>query len=197
MPAKNTKATKNNPANVSPIKGVQGGYMFVAPVGTPGPKTLEEARNAAFTVLGFISEDGYTETQEKEKDTIKDMNGSDVVSVSKSFSITAKFKPLEVKKETLAMYYGSENVTDENGVISTVQNSNDGYDCAVLLELLMAGNRRARRFIPHVSKEEIGDLVLNSAEVYSREVTVKYLVDGDGNLSYEKIASTETSPAGV
>lgn len=70
-----TVATKNNADNVSSSKGVKGGYIFSAPVGTELPKDIKTPLNEAFKVLGYISSDGYKETIDSDSEDILDMNG--------------------------------------------------------------------------------------------------------------------------
>ena len=55
----------NNSNNVSAGKGVKGGYIFSAPVGTTLPDKVIKNKSEldpAFKCLGFISEDGYVES---------------------------------------------------------------------------------------------------------------------------------------
>ena len=73
--AKNSVATTNNQENVSAGKGVDGGYIFVAPTGTALPTDIKAKLDPAFKVLGFISEDGYVETVDEDTSDIVDMNG--------------------------------------------------------------------------------------------------------------------------
>ena len=65
----------NNQANVSAGKGVKGGYIFSAPVGTALPTDIKSKLDPAFKCLGFISEDGYVEDIDEDSDDIVDMNG--------------------------------------------------------------------------------------------------------------------------
>lgn len=70
-----TVTTSNNTDNVSSAKGVKGGYIFRAPVGTDLPTDINTPLDHAFKVLGFISEDGYVESLETDSEDIVDMNG--------------------------------------------------------------------------------------------------------------------------
>ena len=69
------ESNKNNVANVSSAKGVKGGYIFTAPVGTALPTDYTTALPEAWKCLGYISEDGYVETLDTDSEDIKDMNG--------------------------------------------------------------------------------------------------------------------------
>ena len=69
------ESNANNQANVSSAKGVKGGYIFSAPVGTELPTDIKTKLDPAFKCLGFLSEDGYVESVDEDADDINDMNG--------------------------------------------------------------------------------------------------------------------------
>ena len=111
-----TVATKNNADNVSSSKGVKGGYIFSAPVGTELPKDIKTPLNVAFKVLGYISSDGYKETIDSDSEDILDMNG-DLLDLPKTSRVeSGQVTFAEIKAETLKIQYGEKNVTDENGI---------------------------------------------------------------------------------
>ena len=113
----------NNQANVSAGKGVKGGYIFSAPVGTALPTDIKSKLAPAFKCLGFISEDGYVEDIDEDSDDIVDMNGDVMDSTNGSRVESAQFTLAEIKADTLKRQYGEKNVTDENGVIAVKHNS--------------------------------------------------------------------------
>ena len=53
-------STPNNAQNVSVAKPKVGGAIFVAPLGTDLPTDATTALDAAFQNVGYISEDGLT-----------------------------------------------------------------------------------------------------------------------------------------
>lgn len=113
-----TKAKTNNTDNVSSAKGVSGGYIFCAPVGTNLPTDIKTQLDPAFLVLGFISEDGYVESQSSDSEEITDMNGELIASPRTKRVESAKFTLAEIKADTLKVQYGEDNVKDENGLIT-------------------------------------------------------------------------------
>ena len=176
------ESTTNNAANVSAGKGVKGGYIYSAPVGTTLPTDIKTELNAAFKVLGFISEDGYVETVEEDSNDIVDMNGDLMDSSSSNRVESAQFTLAEIKVETLKRQYGENNVTDENGIIIVKHNSDSHPAFAYVLELVLKNNRRWRKVIPQGQ----------SSELCQRALTMKYLTDENGNTCYDYIESTET-----
>lgn len=187
------EATANATANVSAAKGVKGGYIFSAPVGTELPTDIETDLNEAFKVLGFISEDGYVESIEEDSNDIVDMNG-DLMDSSNSGRVeSAEVTLAEIKAETLKRQYGAENVTDASGVITVKHNSNSHGSFSYVLELLLKDGRRWRKVVPVGQSSELGELTIASTELCQRPLTIKYLTDEQGNTCYDYIESTETT----
>lgn len=187
--------TTNNAANVSSAKGVKGGYLYVALAGTPLPTDIDAKLDANFKVLGFLNEDGYVETIETDSEDMVDMNGDLMDTETTSRVESATFTLAEIKAGTLKFMYGSNNVTDENGLITVKHNGNSSDEWSVVLELVLKNNRRWRKCIPLARIDELGDLTLAVAELAGREITAKYLTDKDGNTCYDYIESTETQGA--
>lgn len=189
------ESTTNNTANVSAGKGVKGGYIFSAPVGTELPTDIETPLDAAFKCLGFISEDGYVESVSEDSSDIVDMNGDLMDSTSSNRVESAQVTFAEIKAETLKRQYGEDNVTDEDGVITVKHNSDSHPTFPYVLELVLKNGRRWRKVVPQGQSSELDDLTIASSELCQRPITIKYLTDEDGNTCYDYIQSTETEKA--
>lgn len=186
---------KNETKNVSSTKGVKGGYIFVAPTGTTLPTDIKTNLAEAFLNLGFISEDGYTESEETDANELKDMNGDLMDSSTTSRVESAKLTLAEIKAQTLKVMYGADNVTDLDGVITVEHNGNKDEAWSIVLELVLKNGRRWRKVVPAAKSSELDDIKLAVSEISGRQITFKYLVDSNGNTCYDYIESTETSNA--
>lgn len=185
----------NNQANVSAGKGVKGGYIFSAPVGTALPTDIKSKLDPAFKCLGFISEDGYAEDIDEDSDDIVDMNGDVMDSTNGSRVESAQFTLAEIKADTLKRQYGEKNVTDENGVICVKHNSDSHDTFSYVLELVLKNGRRWRKVVPAGKSSELDSLSIASSELCQRALTMKYLTDDAGNTCYDYYESTETIAA--
>ena len=111
-------STANNTENVSYGKFKPGGYFFVAPYGTTLPTDNTSALDPAFLNMGFLSDDGITFDSSVSTNTGQDANGDTIATSAgapeKSFQTTFR----EIKKDTMAVVYGLDNVTDEDGVLT-------------------------------------------------------------------------------
>lgn len=189
------ESTKNNVANVSSAKGVKGGYIFVAPTGTALPTDCKTSLASAWKCLGFISEDGYTETVDSDSEDMKDMNGDLMASQQTSRVESGQFTLAEIKASTLKMMYGDDNVTDADGLITVKHNGNSSGTRPMVLELVLKNGRRWRKVVPIAQSSDLDDLKLAVGELAARALTVKYLTDAEGNTCYDYIESTETEAA--
>lgn len=183
----------NNSANVSSAKGVKGGYIYIAPVGTTLPTDIATPLDSAFSVLGYLSEDGYVETIESDSEDIVDLNGDLMDSPTTSRVESAQFTLAEIKADTLKVQYGPDNVTDEDGIITVRHNGDSVATYSYILELLLKSGRRWRKVVPMGQSSELDDLTIAVSELCARAITVKYLSDESGNTCYDYIESTETS----
>ncbi|MGN9233682.1 hypothetical protein ACTM8Z_00020 [Atopobiaceae bacterium HCP3S3_D6] len=191
------ESTTNNTANVSAAKGVKGGYVFSAPVGTKLPTDYSTPLDQAFKCLGFISEDGYVETVDEDSDDLVDMNGAVMDSTNSNRVESAQVTFAEIKAATLKRMYGDSNVTDGDGMIVVRHNSDSHPTFAYVLELLLKNDRRWRKVVPEGKSSELDDLTLSSSELASRPLTIKYLSSAalDGDTCRDYIQSTETEKA--
>ena len=162
----------NNQANVSAGKGVKGGYIFSAPVGTALPTDIKSKLDQAFKCLGFISEDGYVEDIDEDSDDIVDMNGDVMDSTNGSRVESAQFTLAEIKADTLKRQYGEKNVTDENGVICVKHNSDSHDTFSYVLELVLKNGRRWRKVVPQGQSSELDDLTIASSELCQRPLKI-------------------------
>ena len=195
MAVNNKEYTANSTDNVSSTKGVRGGYIFVAPVGTTLPTDYSTALPTAYKCLGFISEDGYVETVDSDSEDLVDMNGDLMDSPQTSRVESAQLTLAEIKAMTLKLMYGDENVTDKAGVITVKHNGNSNGTWVVVLDLLLKNNRKWRKVVPLFQCSELDDLTLAVGELAARALTAKYLTDESGNTCYDYIQSTETNAA--
>lgn len=189
---------KNDPKDVSTVRGVKGGYMFVAPYGTKLPTDYSTALDDAFVNVGFVSSDGWSEKLDIDtSDAINDVNGDTTVPETRtSTKESISFTLISLNKDSAAVQYGAKNVTDGNGLMVIKHNwGNMDDNWSVVLELVLKNNRRMRKVIPEGSVTGLDDLSMNSSDVMGREVTVSYAANDNGETCIDYIQSTETTAA--
>lgn len=185
----------NSTANVSLGKGVQGGYFYAAALGTELPEDCTTELEDEWTCLGYIVEDGITESPDEDTTEMADMNGDVILKVTSKSGKTFSLQLAETKAATLEQYFGGDCVTDEAGVITVVEVSGKREAMAYVFDLLLSGDRRYRIVIPNGIVTEADDVTYSSGEVVAWGITVDALPDDDGAKTYRYIQSTETEAA--
>lgn len=189
-------STPNNTANVSVGKGVKGGYMFVAPKGTTLPTDFETPLDAAFLNVGYLGDDGISFEDSHDSESYYDLNGDNIENansnVEKSFTVVFR----EIKKDTLAVIYGTANVTDADGKLTVHDKGPSEEEWIVCFELLLKNGRHWRRVVPSSKLGELGDFTVSSTELVGRETTMKAMLDAATESYYiDYYESTETESA--
>lgn len=101
----------NNSANVRVGTGKVGGYAFRAPLGSTAPTDSTTALDAAYTGLGYLTEDGVSRNVEVSTEDIIDWNGDVVRTTTTERNATVTITFLEWNEEVAKAVYGEENVT--------------------------------------------------------------------------------------
>lgn len=167
------------------------GYAYKAPAGTSLPTDATTALGEVFKSLGFVSEDGVTNSNSPESEDIKDWGGTTVLSVQSSKDDTWKFTLIESKNvEVLKTVYGDDNVTGdlENG-ITIKANANDLDYAAYVFEMVMRNGTKKRVVIPKAKVTELGDISYGKSDIIGYEITLTCTPDESGNTHYEYIAN--------
>lgn len=188
-------ATTNNKANVSTTRGVQGGYIFRAPVGTAGaPTGVEWTPGDGWDCLGYIAEDGFIEGVSQDSSTeLRDINRDLLDDVSGNFTETLQLALMEVAKAPLSVYYGSENVADASGVLSVVHNwGKSDETMQYVLLLLLKNDRKWTKHIPQGKVTDREDFTGNKTTAAQHGVTITYTTNDNGDGCFDWFESTET-----
>ena len=180
----------NNSSNVSAAKPNITGAIYRAPLTAALPTTADGALTG-FTCLGYISEDGVTNSNARESDEFKAWGGDTVLTSQTSYTDTFQFKLLEyLNADVKKTVYGEDNVTGALATGMTVQaNSKELVSYAWVIDMIMRDNTMNRIVIPSGKISEVGDVVYSDSELTAYEVTVTAFPDTNGNTHYEYIKS--------
>jgi hypothetical protein len=178
----------NNKNNVTTGKPKVTGAIYSATIGTALPTDATTALPTSFHGLGYVSEDGLSETTENDG-TIKAWGGDTVLSMRKK---TFKYTLIEAKNETVLKHvYGDENVADADGAITILHVADFAPESHVIvIEMLLSGNRKKRTVIPNGVVTDVGEVKYTDTNVVGFETTLSAVPDENGMTAYEYISAS-------
>lgn len=169
------------------IPNVNGGVlMSAAPLEkTAYPTDAVTAVDASLKVVGFVSEDGVTESTSRNVDKIKAWGGQTVRIVQQDYETTYKFTFLQFKNiDVLKAVYGEDNVTlTSAGKIAIKKNAKILEKRSFVFEM-KDGDATIRVFVPNGQIIEVGDVKYDHKSAIQLDVTVEAFPDADGNNAY-------------
>lgn len=193
--ASNVGVAKGNTQNA-------GGYAWVAPCGTELPTDAKSPIPEAFESLGYISEDGLTNTTDTDSEDYRDWGGDVIKSALSSYSESYQAGFLESRATVLKTVYGDANVDDDGaGSITVRHNGNFNEERSYVFEALITSTLIKRTVIPRGTITERDDVSENPDDLLVYTPTIKALPDSEGNTSYvyyydsAKAASSEDEPS--
>lgn len=184
-------------ANVTTGKPKVGGAIHRAPVGTALPQSATEKLDEKFAEMGYLSEDGLTNANSPDTDTVKAWGGDTVLVVQNGKDDTFQGTFIEaLNVEVLKMVYGDENVSGDitNG-IKIKANADEAESYSYVVDMIMRNNTLKRIVLPSAKVSEVGDITYSDGDAVGYETTLNAAPDSDGNTHYEYIQTKTAAEA--
>lgn len=180
-----------NATNVSVGKPKVSGAVHWAPIGTTLPTSAVEALNASFVELGYVSEDGLTNNNSPESDTVKAWGGDTVLTLQTDRPDTFALTLLEAMNEdVLKTIYGSANVIkDGSGNITVKATAGEMPSGAWVFDMILKGGRAKRIVVPNGTISELGEITYKDDEAVGYNITITDVPDTNGVYHYEYITA--------
>lgn len=189
-------STTNDSTMVSLGKFKVGGYAYWAPSGTALPTDSTTALPAAYKLLGYLSEDGLTNTTDTDTTEIKDANGNTVMKVITSYAESYQFALLEVlRAEAAKLRYNSDAVTGTDKSMTIKHQMPSDEDFVLVFEIAMSGDVKDRLVIGDATRAEFGDRQVHAGDAQVYDVTVSANDMGGGATAIEYIGAAAHSMA--
>lgn len=186
--------------NVTTAKPKIDGAIYSAPKGTTLPTDAKTALDAAFKPLGYVSEDGLTNSNSPSSDSIKAWGGATVATVQTEKEDTFSYTLIEALNiNVLKEVYGDDNVngTLETG-ITVKANSKELLEHPVVIDMTLRDGVFKRIVIPYGKVSELGDISYTDSDAVGFELTLSALPDTTGNTHYDYTIdpNAATNPGG-
>lgn len=181
-------STTNDSTMVSLGKFKVGGYAYWAPAGTTLPTDSATALPSAYKLLGYLSEDGLTNTTDTDATEIKDANGTTVMKIITSYAESYQFALLEVlRAESAKLRYNSDAVTGTDKSMTIKHQMPSDEDFVLVFEIAMSGDVKDRLVIGNATRAEFGDRQVHAGDPQVYDITVSANDMGNGVTAIEYI----------
>lgn len=184
--------------NVTVGKPKVGGAVHWAPLGTTLPTdatTAIASVSADYVDLGYVSEDGLTNNNSPESDTVKAWGGDTVLNLQTDRPDTFALTLIEAMNEdVLKTIYGASNiVVDGSGNITVKATAQDMPSGIWVFDMILKGGRAKRIVVPNGTISELGEIAYKDSEAVGYNVTITDVPDTNGVYHYEYITATAPS----
>lgn len=176
-------------SNVTAGKPKIGGAIYAAPSGATLPTDATTALPAAYKELGYVSEDGVTNSNSPSSENVKAWGGDIVMSLLTEKPDNFSFTLIEaLNLEVLKFVYGSDNVTGAiDSGITIKANSSIPEAHVIVIDMIMTDGALKRVVMPCAYISEVGEITYKDDEAVGYETTVMCPPDAEGNTHYEYI----------
>ena len=188
----------NQPKYVTSAKPKVGGSIYSAPMGTALPTDATTALNTAFKCLGYVSDDGVQNSDDRKTTDIKSWGGDIVNSVQTEKTDTFKYTLIEaLNVDVLKEIYGDSNVTgDLDTGITVKSNSTELDEHVIVIEMVLRNNVLKRIVLPSAKVTDVGEIKYKDGDNVGYETTVTCFPDDNSNTHYEYIVKPKTAVSG-
>lgn len=168
------------------IPDVAGGVLVSAtPLAVASyPADAAAAVPTGMVAVGFVSEDGVTESVSRNVEKVKAWGGHTVRTVQQDYETTYSFSFLQFKNgDVLKAVYGADNVTGTDGTFTVKKNAKVLERRSWLFEM-EDGDTKIRLFVPNGQITEVGDVSYNHQNAIMLEVTIEAFPDENGDTAF-------------
>ena len=187
---------------VTAAKPKVGGAVYVA---NPSnsltlPTDATTALAAAFKALGYISDDGLTNSPTLDSDTVKAWGGDEVLTVYQGMEDQFSFTLLEaLSVDVLKQVYGATNVSGDlaTGITINVKSNIELPEQVYVVEMVLKDGTLKRIVIPSARITDIGDITYSDSDAVGYDITIKAMPDSSTSITHYEYIKAATGATGA
>lgn len=164
----------------------EGAAIAVAPLNSTLPTDSTTTLDAAFSDLGWVNEDGVTNSIKRDVTRHKAWSGQTVKTTQDNYEETLKFSLLESSVDVLQAVFGEDNV-DIDGYTVTVDHTQDMLSRQSFVISFQDGDATGRIIVAEGLITEIGDIKYDHKALTEYELTVDVYKPSDGSAAVQVI----------
>lgn len=179
----------NLASNVTAGKPNISGAIYKAPLGTELPESTTDALTG-FTCLGYVSEDGVSNDNSPESETIKAWGGNTVLALQTDRPDTFTYALIEaLNSDVLEVVYGENNVeVDANGNIHVKATAEQLEAHAWVIDMVLRDGRAKRIVISEGTLTNLATIQYTDNDAVAYGITITATPDENGVYHHEYIA---------
>lgn len=143
---------------------------------------------AAYTCVGYLSEDGVTNATDTDTTDINEMGGIKVLSEISGYGETWQFNMIETNEASLKLRFGTANVTGTADKLTVYHAIPSGESLVLVFEIAMTGNRVKRIVVADGTITEFDDTTYSAGDAIGYGVTMSAnpsdLINGATSVEY-------------
>lgn len=159
------------------------GELYKAPLGTTAPTGPTAVLDAAFVGLGYVSEDGVTESHDDSADNIVAWQGATVVrsAVTESVS-TFALTLIQTNASVLQAFHRGSTVTEPTADTFRLDVKPITADPSAWVLDVIDADRHIRIFLGNAEITERGEVMYANGQPIGYPITITAYPDASGNL---------------
>lgn len=169
--------------NVIVGKPLASGGVYAGATTATLPADANTALAVGFTNLGYVSEDGLSQTIDSDTSNIVAWGGDTVKTIRTTHDVSYTLAFIETSAAVLGEVFGSDNVTTATGLTTVTITSGELPRRAYVFEM-SDGNKRVRVVVPNGQITNLDDISWTDADPVSYPVTISAYPDDDGVKAY-------------
>ncbi|MBQ7265150.1 MAG: phage tail protein [Firmicutes bacterium] len=181
----------NTVNNVNVGKPLATGAVFYGATSLTLPTDATTSLASGFKAVGYVSEDGVTNTNSPETDLVHAWGGDVVMALQTSRDDVFTFTLIEsANADVLKAVYGDDAVTTGTGTISVSASQASLEARAWVIDMVLRNGGVKRIVIPNAVITEVGDITYKDDEIIGYPLTLTCMPDSSNKTHYEYISTT-------